>query len=270
MLFVKKNKIFTKVFILLLLLIVSCGPSEQEIQAQIDEAVETAVEEVLEEVTTTSSSTTTIPPTTTTTTTFPQSVGFVEKEFVGSTIAEFKINYESLTPEEVKNKDDIFTIKFYNGTYYSNYIFLWFYYEGQKNDEFTFCIYKLEEEQFAEPNQLSFGCNRRIENYPNLNEQVDGTYKLRSIILTSDFSGQYYLYNDDSSNDNSQGSEYFAATGSNKVYNCYIVQNNLPSECKLVNTENGVIEFTDYGAEFFKNQQIESDSFTNFTFKIEK
>ena len=68
MLFVKKNKIFTKVFILLLLLIVSCGPSEQEIQAQIDEAVETAVEEVLEEVTTTSSSTTTIPPITTSTT----------------------------------------------------------------------------------------------------------------------------------------------------------------------------------------------------------
>ena len=127
-----------KVLILLLLFIVACGPSEQEIQAQIDEAVETAVEEVLEEVTTTSSSTTTIPPTTTTTTTFPQSVGFVEKEFVGSTIAEFKINYESLTPEEVKNKDDIFTIKFYNGTYYSNYIFLWFYYEGQKTTNLHF------------------------------------------------------------------------------------------------------------------------------------
>ena len=44
----KKNKIFTKVFILLLLLIVSCGPPEQEIQAQIDEAVEAAVEEVLD------------------------------------------------------------------------------------------------------------------------------------------------------------------------------------------------------------------------------
>ena len=78
------------------------------------------------------------------------------------------------------------------------------------------------------------------------------------------------MYNDDSSNDNSQGSEYFAATGSSKVYNCYIVQNNLSSECKFVNTQNGIIEFNDYGAEFFKNQQIESDSFTNFTFKIEK
>jgi len=56
MLFVKKNKIFKKVFILLLLLIVSCGPSEQEIQARIDEAVD----EALKEVTTTSTTTTTL------------------------------------------------------------------------------------------------------------------------------------------------------------------------------------------------------------------
>lgn len=52
----KKNKIFTKVFILLLLFIVACGPTEEEIQAQIDEAVE----EALKEVTTTSTTTTTI------------------------------------------------------------------------------------------------------------------------------------------------------------------------------------------------------------------
>ena len=51
-----------------MLFIVACGPSEQEIQAQIDEAVETAVEEVLEEITTTSSTTTTTTSSTTTTT----------------------------------------------------------------------------------------------------------------------------------------------------------------------------------------------------------
>src|SRR6056300_268863 len=45
-----------KVLILLLLLIVACGPSEQEIQSQID----AAVEEALKEVTTTSTTTTTI------------------------------------------------------------------------------------------------------------------------------------------------------------------------------------------------------------------
>ena len=56
MLFVKKNKILTNFFIFLLLLIIACGPSEQEIQAQIDEAVE----EALKEVTTTSTTTTTI------------------------------------------------------------------------------------------------------------------------------------------------------------------------------------------------------------------
>ena len=56
----------------LLLFTVACGPSEQEIQNQIDEAVD----EVLEEITTT---TTTIPPTTTTisttTTTIPRTTG---------------------------------------------------------------------------------------------------------------------------------------------------------------------------------------------------
>jgi hypothetical protein len=56
-----------KVLTLLLLLIVACGPTEEEIQAQIDEAVEAAVDEVLDKDTTTSSTTTTTSLTTTTT-----------------------------------------------------------------------------------------------------------------------------------------------------------------------------------------------------------
>ena len=56
-----------KVLILILLFIVACGPTEEEIQAQIDEAVEAAVEEVLDKDTTTSSTTTTTSSTTTTT-----------------------------------------------------------------------------------------------------------------------------------------------------------------------------------------------------------
>ena len=56
-----------KVLVPLLLFTVACGPSEQEIQAQIDEAVEAAVEEVLDKDTTTSSTTTTTSSTTTTT-----------------------------------------------------------------------------------------------------------------------------------------------------------------------------------------------------------
>ena len=54
-----------KVLILLLLFIVSCGPSEQEIQSQIDEAVE----EALQEVSSTSTSTTTTSTSTSTTST---------------------------------------------------------------------------------------------------------------------------------------------------------------------------------------------------------
>ena len=61
-----------KVLILLLLFIVACGPTEEEIQAQIDEAVEAAVEEVLDKDTTTSSTTTT---TSSTTTTIPKIYG---------------------------------------------------------------------------------------------------------------------------------------------------------------------------------------------------
>lgn len=58
-----------KLLVLLLLFLLSCGPTEEEIQEQIDEAVEEAVEDVLEEIATTTSSTTTIPPTTTSSTT---------------------------------------------------------------------------------------------------------------------------------------------------------------------------------------------------------
>ena len=65
----QKTKILNmkKVYILLLLFIVACGPTEEDIQAQIDEAVEAPVEEVLDKDTTTSSTTTTTSSTTTTT-----------------------------------------------------------------------------------------------------------------------------------------------------------------------------------------------------------
>ena len=65
-----------KVLILLLLFIVACGPSEQEIQAQIDETVG----EVLEEITTT---TTTVPPTTTTSTTTTTTIPYAKETGVG-------------------------------------------------------------------------------------------------------------------------------------------------------------------------------------------
>jgi hypothetical protein len=68
MLFVKKNKILTNFFIFLLLLIIACGPSEQEIQARIDEAIE----EVATTSTSTTSTSTTSTSTTSTSTTLPK------------------------------------------------------------------------------------------------------------------------------------------------------------------------------------------------------
>jgi len=267
MLFVKKNKIFTKVFILLLLLIIACGPSEQEIQAQIDEAVETAVQEVLEEITTTTSSTTTVPPTTTTTTTFPQSVGFVENEFVGSTIVDFEINYEIMSSDDIKKKNDLFTIKFYNGTYYTNYILLWFNYFGENNNsqDFTICLSKIEKDQFKDPTELSFGCQWRIPDAPMLQDAIDGTYKLRSISLTSDFSGQDYLYNPGAKQDKTLFSRYYA--GPKQVwFDCNYYQN---KECEYVNTQSGVLDIEEYEPIFYKNQGVSEDSFIGLTFKVE-
>ena len=63
-----------KVSILLSILLIACGPSEDEIQAQINKAVENAVEEALEETastSTTSTSTSTSTTSTSTSTTIP-------------------------------------------------------------------------------------------------------------------------------------------------------------------------------------------------------
>ena len=63
-----------KVSILLSILLIACGPSEDEIQAQINKAVENAVEEALEETastSTTSTSTSTTSTSTSTSTTIP-------------------------------------------------------------------------------------------------------------------------------------------------------------------------------------------------------
>ena len=258
-----------KVLILLLLLTVACGPSEQEIQARIDEAVDEAVEEVLEEITTTTSSTTTVPPTTTTTTTFPQSVGFVENEFVGSTIVDFEINYEIMTSDDLK-KDDLFTIKFHNGTYFTNYILLWFRYSGEdeRNWDFRLCVSRIEKEQFNEPLEISFGCHLRFLDPPDapmLQDGMVGTYKLQSLTLSSDFSGQDYLYSPEAKRDKLLSTRYFAGP-SETWYDCIYNQN---KKCKFVNTELGVLDIDEYEPIFYKNQGVYEDSFIGLTFKIE-
>ncbi|MDC3033743.1 hypothetical protein OA181_03575 [Acidimicrobiaceae bacterium] len=259
-----------RVLIVFLSLLIACAPSEEEIQAQIDEAVEEAVDEALEEITTTTSSTTTIPPTTTTTTTFPQSVGFIENDFVGSTIVDFEINYELISSDDVKEKDDLFSIKFHNGTYFTNYILLWFRYSGEdeRNYDFRLCLSKLEKEQFNDPSELTFGCRFRFPDPPDapmLQDGIEGTYKLQSITLTSDFSGQDYLYNPGAKQDKTLQTRYFAGPLGTR-YDCNYNQN---KKCKFVNTELGVLGIDEYEPIFYKNQGVSEDSFIGLTFKIE-
>ena len=257
-----------KLLIFSLLLIVACGSSEEEIQERIDQAVDEAVEEVLQKVTTTTSSTTTVPPTTTTTTTFPQSVGFVENEFVGSTINYFKINYELISSNDFKKSNDLFTIKFQNGTYYVNYILLWFNYFGQnqRDNDIAICLLKIEKVDFIEPTEFNFGCQWRLPDTPMLQDFTEGTFKLRSISLTSDFSGQEYLYKEGSNWEKTLLTRYYAGPDGT-WFDCNYSQN---KKCKFVNTEVGIIPFIDYEPKFYENQGVFEDSFIGLSFKIDE
>ena len=93
-----------------------------------------------------------------------------------------------------------------------------------------------------------------------------GTYKLQSITLSSDFSGQDYLYSPEAKRDKLLYTRYFAGP-SETWYDCIYNQN---KKCKFVNTELGVLDIDEYEPIFYKNQGVYEDSFIGLTFKIEK
>ena len=97
-----------KLLIVTLLIFISCGPSEEEIQSQIDEAVEKALDTTttstttttLAPTTTTSTTTTTLAPTTTTSTTTTTTTTTIPQ--IGSNCLEKSPNQSRYAPEILK------------------------------------------------------------------------------------------------------------------------------------------------------------------------
>jgi len=126
-----------KVSILLSILLIACGPSEDEIQAQINKAVENAVEEALEETaststTSTSSSTTSTSTSTTSTSTSTTSTSTSTTSTSTSTTIPYKYEYWGLMFDKTYLTD------------YSNFE-PWYYLDG-----FRFCIPDGQEGYFSD------------------------------------------------------------------------------------------------------------------------
>ena len=85
-----------KVSILLSILLIACGPSEDEIQAQINKAVENAVEEALEETASTSTTSTSTSTTSTSTSTTSTSTSTTSTSTSTSTTIPYKYEYWGL------------------------------------------------------------------------------------------------------------------------------------------------------------------------------
>ena len=166
-----------KVLTLLLLFIVACGPSEQEIQAQIDETVG----EVLEEITTT---TTTVPPTTTTstttTTTTTTTIPYAKETGVGfdddglpipPILTSFERLVSEVTSENIINGEPIFKFTYENGTYENNFVTVLF-----SRDDNPYCQTKYEQNT---NNEYYVTCNFE----ENLSDVPEGNLRIQFIVL---------------------------------------------------------------------------------------
>ena len=169
-----------------MLLVVSCGPTEDEIQAQVDESVEEAIEEVLEEITTTSSTTTTTSSTTTTTssttttTTTTTTIPYAKETGVGfdddglpipPILTSFERLVSEITSENIKNGEPIFKFTYENGTYENNFVTVAF-----LRDDNPYCQTKYEQNT---NNEYYVTCNFE----ETLSDAPEGNLRLFLIVL---------------------------------------------------------------------------------------
>jgi len=182
-------KIISKFIIsslLLILLLVSCGPSEAEIQDQINAAVSEALEETVETTTTlapttTTTTTTTLAPTTTTTTTLGPVVYYVHNG--GDDSPDISISNPRIKIKEIGG----------NMGPYASCLFYVYNSNGSKEEALTFIDnYFVRRVYLPNVNAIylggfSSGCS---------NAEIEVSYDYQPQQgLTTDSNGYYYLYN---------------------------------------------------------------------------
>ena len=250
-----------KFLIVTLLIFLSCGPSEEEIQSQIDEAVENALKTTTTSTTsTTSTTTTTLAPTTTTSTTTTSTTTTIPKyaetyigvdddgNYSGVLLRDFRINNQNVSRNNFFDPN-LFYIDYVPGSFKLTEMGIGLI-DADKND-YT-CIFDITLFNTMENYQGNIGCDINWNNsknpYINVANGPTGVYKVRIITFKAEFIDRFNDVRAIRTFYNLPRDEYSDATGSCSISFTNLICNKLggqPREEVKVNFDFPSFNLTD-------------------------